>query len=147
MKKQIKSKKISVNKTDKPVVIVHYRRQRFLAFVALAGLFACGLFVGMALEKQNVPMQNNAIVGEASDEAQTQDVCIEVERLLLRRLPVVSDNVDDRIERAKIYVSLAERGCIENSDAYAEMARQELEIARAIDDDNFNLSLSLEYEL
>ena len=66
------------------------------------------------------------------------DVCIEVERLLLRRMPAESDDVDDRIDRAKLYVSLAERGCIDNSDAYAELARQELEIARAIDDDNFD---------
>ena len=122
-------------------VVVHSRRQRFLAFVALAGLFTCGLFVGIAMHSPSNFNVHKVNVSEPVVEnvaPQYDDVCVQVERLLLRRMPAETDNVDDRIDRAKIYVSLAERGCIDNSDAYAEMARQELEIARAIDDDNFS---------
>ena len=149
MKKQTKSKKLkkSAVVTPEKRVIVRSRRQRFLAFVALAGLFACGLFVGIAMQTpSNVNIHKTSVSepvvenveSENVNVAPNDDVCVQVERLLLRRMPAESDNVDDRINRAKLYVSLAERGCIDNSDAYAELARQELEIARAIDDDNFS---------
>ena len=39
------------------------------------------------------------------------------------------------IDNAKIYANLSERGCPENSQKYKEMAKQELEIARALNDD------------
>ena len=42
-----------------------------------------------------------------------------------------------RIDRAKIYANLSERGCPENKAKYVEMAKQELEIARALQDDEF----------
>ena len=148
MKKQTKSKKskkITVAAPAKKVAVVHCRRQRLLAFIALAGLFTCGLFVGMAFEKRGTPIQDVTVPSlESADGDVQSDVCSEVERLLLRRLPVASDDVDDRIKRAKVYVSIAERGCIENSLYFAEMARQELEIARAIDNDNFNREETIE---
>lgn len=143
MKKQTKSKKLQSDKTT-TFVIVHNRWQRFWGVVALAGLFLCGLFVGIST---NSPAKNcsqhdqpDAVLEEPAQE----DVCVEVERLLLRRLPAANDNIDSRIDRAKIYVSLAERGCIENTDKYAELARQELEIARAIDNDNFDYTETID---
>ena len=42
---------------------------------------------------------------------------------------------DERIERAKIYAVMAERGCPEHSAEYVEAAKKELEIARGISDD------------
>ena len=45
---------------------------------------------------------------------------------------------DPLLEQTHEDVSMAERGCLENSDAYAELARQELDIARAIEDDEFS---------
>lgn len=143
MKKQAKSKKTQSAKTQctaTNVALTRSRRQRFLAFIALGGLFACGLFVGMAITSP-VSQSHKNVEAEATMEnnfASSQNVCVEVERLLARRLPVASDDVDERIERAKIYASLAERGCIENSEMYVEMAKQELEIARAIEDDEFS---------
>ena len=147
MKKQTKSQKTKKSVVVAPEKRGHNRRQRFLAFIALAGLFTCGLFVGIAMQSpSNVNIHKTSVAepvvenveSEKVNVAPNDDVCVQVERLLLRRMPAESDNVDDRIDRAKIYVSLAERGCIDNSDAYAELARQELEIARAIDDDNFD---------
>jgi len=153
MKKQTKSqksKKTVVATPVKRVVVVHTRRQRIIGFIALALLFACGLFVGLAIQTnvyvhKHLPIAGEPIANvESVEPSEYTDVCDEVERLLLRRMPAESDNIDERIERAKIYVSLAERGCIDNSDAYAELARQELEIARAIDNDNFSHDETIE---
>ncbi|MBO4626158.1 MAG: hypothetical protein J5679_02695 [Alphaproteobacteria bacterium] len=137
MKKQTKAKKLQ-SAQPTTVRVVHNGWQRFWGIVALTGLFLCGLFVGMAINSPKNPYLERNRQNVVDQVPAQEDVCVEVERLLLRRLPMANDDVDDRIGRAKIYVSLAERGCIENSDKYAELARQELEVARAIEDDNFD---------
>ena len=153
MKKQTKSAKVKSKKVvaapAKKVVVVHNRRQRFWGIVALAGLFACGFMVGMTIKTTPIQQtQNNIDVPEQIEEhvviSEPQDVCVEVERLLMRRLPDATDDANDRIDRAKLYASLAERGCPENSAAYIELARQELEIARAIENDEFNHEETIE---
>ena len=73
--------------------------------------------------------------------AQTmKSTCEQIEASLLDRLPSGHAGVDSeqRIERAKIYANLSERGCPENSAKYVALAKQELEIARALEDDEFN---------
>ena len=73
--------------------------------------------------------------------AQTmKSTCEQIEASLLDRLPSGHAGVgsDARIERAKIYANLSERGCPENSAKYVALAKQELEIARALKDDEFN---------
>ena len=150
MKKQAKSKKVRSVKSVAPkqVVIVHSRRQKILGVIALAGLFLCGLFVGMAMNNNHAVKPIVAQpVQEAEDFVEIEqhgDVCGEIERLIARRLPNASDNADARIERAKVYASLAERGCPENSAAYVELARQELDIARAIENDEFGRDETIE---
>ncbi len=66
--------------------------------------------------------------------------CEKIERDLTDRLPddSVGQSASGRIDRAKIYAVMAERGCPENSAKYTELAKQELEIARAIKDDDFS---------
>lgn len=149
MKKQTRKQKTQKQQTTKMsvamdhAVVTHNRRQRFWGVIALAGLFFCGLFVGMTIKSpcQKVVV-NEEVVSMPNVETvavdEPMDVCVEVERLLARHLPEASDNVDDRIERAKVFASLAERGCPENTDAYVELARRELDIARAIEDDEFS---------
>ena len=152
MKKQTRKTKTQNTKMAVAMtraVVVHNRRQRFWGIVALAGLFFCGLFVGMAINKPtNTICRGSAVVAQAESEmvaiSEAQSVCAEIERLLARHLPVASDDVDDRIERAKIYASMAERGCPENANAYVELARQELDIARAIEDDEFDHEETIE---
>lgn len=152
MKKSTKSKKTQKVKTapvKKEVVVVHNRGQRFWGIVALVGLFLCGLFVGMAInssDKQNIAEASpiSQPVVETRDVSEPVAVCNEIERLLSRRLPIATDDADERIERAKIYATLAERGCPENSATYVEMARQELDIARAIEDDEFDHDETIE---
>ncbi len=68
-----------------------------------------------------------------------ETTCGQIEMLLQERLrPVESQDSEDHIDNAKIYANLSERGCPENSGKYKEMAKQELEIARALTDDNLD---------
>jgi len=66
-----------------------------------------------------------------------ESTCGKIEQLLLERLqPVEASDSEAHVENAKIYANLSERGCPENSDKYKQLAKQELEIARALNDDN-----------
>ena len=66
--------------------------------------------------------------------------CEQIEESLKTRLPggYAQVSAEQRIERAKIFAVMAERGCPENNEKYTEMAKRELEIARALRDDYFN---------
>lgn len=70
----------------------------------------------------------------------TKETCQQIEDSLLGRLPYADSQTDaeERIVRAKIYANLSERGCPQNSQKYVELAKQELEIARALEDDEFD---------
>ena len=66
-----------------------------------------------------------------------ETTCGQIEMLLLDRLmPNNSQGPEDHIDNAKIYANLSERGCPENSLKYRDLAAKELEIARALNDDN-----------
>ncbi|MBR4891867.1 MAG: hypothetical protein IKZ34_01640 [Alphaproteobacteria bacterium] len=68
-----------------------------------------------------------------------KSTCEKIEESLLSDLegdyPQMSPG--GRVSRANIFVRLSERGCSENKQKYVEMAKQELEIARALQDDRF----------
>ena len=70
----------------------------------------------------------------------TKETCRQIEDSLLGRLPYADSQTDaeTRIVRAKIYANLSERGCAQNSARYVDLAMQELEIARALEDDRFD---------
>ena len=146
--KKVKSTKAVASR--EVVVVKHSRRQRVLGFIALTGLFLCGLFVGMGIVSQNKKVVAAAAPAPVVKEeyvapvTEPQSVCAEIERLISRRLPAETDDADDRIERAKIFATLAERGCPENSAAFVEHARLELEVARAIEDDDFDHDEAIE---
>ena len=75
-------------------------------------------------------------IGTTNDEKES--TCEQIENLLFDKLNRGYDKDDPkwRVERAQIYANLSERGCPENSAKYKELAKQELEIARALTDDN-----------
>ncbi len=63
--------------------------------------------------------------------------CGKIEMLLTNRLYHDGNpDAEAHIDNAKIYANLSERGCPENSEKYKALAKQELEIARALNDDN-----------
>ena len=165
--------------------------QRILSVVALIGLVACGVMIGVAISKkqhntvsQDAGMQmskwdcqniisrmtasdtsaeklaelnkiyNDNCAGRVFDKPvvkedvkdvavqeegeQLKETCVVVEEALLEVLPFAENRPGPRIDRAKIYANLSERGCPENSAKYVEMAKQELAVARALEDDKFD---------
>lgn len=82
-----------------------------------------------------------ALQGNASGNSQT---CSEIEQVLSYRINNSASGADDYINNAKIYANLSERGCPENSAKYVDLAKKELEIARAIRDDEFSENETIE---
>jgi len=65
--------------------------------------------------------------------------CGQIERILSERLYNIDiPDSQAHVDNAQIYANLSERGCPENSEKYKELAKQELEIARALTDDNIS---------
>lgn len=81
-----------------------------------------------------------SLTGESQGIMPVDSECERIEESLLIRLPDdYADQISEkRIERAKIYANLSERGCPEHKDMYVELAKQELAIARALEDDKFD---------
>lgn len=198
----------------KKVQVVHTRQEKIFGWLALGGLFVCGLMVGLGVNGRPAPVAEVEQVANPAPvvEGQTKETCAIIEELLLERLyPVDSQDVSDheyninvyerlvmngcshnqqkyhnaavrereivtalqasdnsqqtceqieslllgrlpnansdswaRIDRAKIYANLSERGCAENSARYVDLAKQELEIARALEDDEFDNQETIE---
>ena len=66
--------------------------------------------------------------------------CRQIEDTLLYAMPYADDESREqvRLSRARIYAQISERGCPENAKKYANLAKQELDIARGVSDDKFN---------
>ncbi|MBR3148485.1 MAG: hypothetical protein IKF41_04070 [Alphaproteobacteria bacterium] len=65
--------------------------------------------------------------------------CEKIESLLVERLlPVDASDSESHVENAKIFATLSEKGCPENTEDYKTLAKQELEIARALNDDSLD---------
>lgn len=86
------------------------------------------------------------IVAALGGQNDAQTTCQKIEASLLDKLPEEYTSMPpyQRITRAKIYANLSERGCDENKAKYVELAKQELEIARALQDDEFNNEETIE---
>ena len=66
-----------------------------------------------------------------------ETTCGKIESLLMAKLyPADNPDAEAHIDNAKIYANLSERGCSENSKKYKDLAAQELDIARALNDDD-----------
>lgn len=91
---------------------------------------------------KNAILREEQIIAALNENAATgqRQTCDMVEESLLATMPWADSHSDSdtRIERAKIYANLSERGCTENSEKYVALAKQELEIARALEDDEFD---------
>ncbi len=92
----------------------------------------------------NAAQREREIVAALEQSENPQKTCEQIEGLLLEQLPLADGHSYHRIDRAKIYANLSERGCPENSAKYVEMAKQELEIARALEDDEFENGETIE---
>ncbi len=88
--------------------------------------------------------RENEIVAVLKQSEIPQATCEQIEYLLNSQLPPASGDSEYRIRRAKIYANLSERGCPENTAIYVNLAKQELEIARALEDDEFENDETIE---
>lgn len=82
---------------------------------------------------------NGELEREAEETRVPVTTCEKIEVELSRQLMCKNYNhcnESNHINDAKIYANLSERGCVENSEKYKSLAKQELEIARALTDDN-----------
>lgn len=95
--------------------------------------------------KYHKAAQREREIVAALQESDTSDTtCEQIETLLLGQLPDPTGASEHRIQRAKIYANLSERGCPQNSEKYVDLATQELEIARALRDDEFGTQDTIE---
>ncbi|MDE6570647.1 MAG: hypothetical protein K2L95_00295 [Alphaproteobacteria bacterium] len=116
-------------------------RQKVWGIIALAGLFTCGLMIGLAINRPTVNAAPNyagdAVAAPAAPNADLKPTCTVIEELIFSR--IVSEN-DDRpwvhLTNADNYAILAERGCPENAEHYKNMALREIEIASALQSDH-----------
>lgn len=92
--------------------------------------------------------QESAVIEalEHSPSLEQQRTCAEIERLLNEQVLTCGSAYDSycHINIAKVYANMSERGCPENHQKYVGLAAKELEIARALQDDNFSESDTIE---
>ena len=92
------------------------------------------------IEIANALDVNGELEREAEEQRVPETTCEKIEVELSRHLSCRYDNTCNEsrhIEDAKIYANLSERGCPGRAERYKALAKQELEIARALNDDNF----------
>lgn len=134
--------------SKKTYTITHTPAQRFWGIMALCGLFICGLMTGLGIKTCSTPAPSvsgpTPVTSAPTVDIPERSTCEIIQELLTEQLPSADGSPDKRIIRARIYANLSERGCPENSDAYATMAKQELEIARALTNDEFSESDTIE---
>lgn len=93
---------------------------------------------------EQMMIRENEIVS-ALNRQPSQRNCETIEDILSRQL--IDKNTSSfysHMGNAKIYANLSERGCPENHNKYVELAKQELEIARAVQDDELSESDTIE---
>ena len=153
MKKQTKTQKTGTTKMAHAMdraVVVHNRRQRFWGVIALAGLFFCGFMLGMDIQHKRVKApvateQQNVVYQNEVDTFESKTTCEKIETLLLKNLADDDDTfAGNHVWNAKVYANLSERGCPENRNKFVELAKQELEIARALEDDRMGQEETIE---
>lgn len=108
--------------------------QRVLAIVALAGLFACGLMVGFAVNgAKKISSKVSQVVGVVEDISLPQRNCAAVEKLLKAKLKEETDATDCWAfnDNIIIYDNLIDKGCPENHEKYVALKNRSSELAAA----------------
>lgn len=142
-------KSVQKKSAKQTYTIVHSPKQRFWGVLGFVALFVCGVMVGWGINSGRAPehiksAQAAEVTKPAPGPEQVEPTCAVIEEVLTEQLPAANGNADNRITRAKIFANLSERGCAENSQKYVAMAKQELEIARALEDDEFDQGETIE---
>lgn len=107
-------------------------------------LMLSGCPENQGLYSDKIQREKEIVLALQEETGVTKQTCEQIEELLLNQLPKADGSAFRRIDRAKIYANLSERACPENSAKYVELAKQELEIARALEDDKFDEGETIE---
>lgn len=113
-------------------------RQKILAVVALAGLFASGLMVGLAFTKTKYVEKNVTSVPEKMvTETIADKTCEMVEKMLIPQLAQTEDsNIGNHEWNIRVYSNLIKYGCVENAQTYSELLEREKVLLDALHFDN-----------
>lgn len=110
-------------------------RQRILAVVALAGLFACGLMVGLAVTKTKTVVQKIETVAKdiVTKDSLPDKTCSAVEKVLEAKLHDETKVADCWVfqDNIRVYDNLIDKGCPENHDKYVALKNRSSELAAA----------------
>ena len=110
-------------------------RQRVLAVVALAGLFACGLMVGLAVTKTKTVVQKIETVAKdiVTKNSLPDKTCSAVEKVLEAKLQDETDTTScgDFLYNVRTYEELIVKGCPENKNSYTEAKDRSFALANA----------------
>lgn len=121
-----------------------YKKYRLYGRIGMVCLFLTGAIVGFIIggfSEFNHPVKHVKINPQTEQFVPDERICEKIETVLLRKIDCMdADCLDseDYIEDAQIYANLSERGCPEHSQQYKMLAKQNLELARALNDDNLN---------
>lgn len=94
--------------------------QRVLAIVALAGLFACGLMVGFAVNGAKKISSKISQIKTAVENTLPDKTCAAVEKVLEAKLNQETEDTscEEFWANQFVYADLVKRGCPENQDKY-----------------------------
>ncbi|MFQ6778293.1 MAG: hypothetical protein ACLRFI_03285 [Alphaproteobacteria bacterium] len=128
------------------------RHHKILCVIALAGLFACGLMIGIIMsskdcavkydERIEIAKENNVIADKnkktesIKKQKLPQESCAAIEVLLKGRLHDETDNCMDLCNNLEVYSKLTEKGCPENVKEYNELYNRTLDIIKGISCEN-----------
>ncbi len=105
------------------------RTHKILAWIALIGIFLCGMMTGISLWGYKHVQSAESAVYSISDSVKNKQTCAEIEEKLLE---YISD--DDYAQNLKIYNVLSVRGCEDNRARFSELAVREHMLLNTMDE-------------
>ncbi len=109
-------------------------RQRVLGIVALGGLFACGLMLGISV-RGNMTRSGDVAPAQSSENTADMRTCEVIEMMQIKRLLDETDlNPAAHNYNIAIYQNLIENGCPENKEKYQGLIEREKEIMNSLED-------------
>lgn len=107
------------------------RKHKILAWIALIGIFLCGMMTGVSLWGYK-----HAHTADSGVQVGFERPCQVKEKALMNEMPRGgwSDESEKHMAAVSVYKKLAENGCAENKEYFEKMVVAETELAKAIKD-------------
>ena len=107
------------------------RKHKILAWVALIGIFLCGMMTGISMWGYK-----HAYTADSGERVVFDRPCQVKEKALMNEMPRGgwADESEKHLAAVSVYKKLAENGCAENKEYFEKMVVAETELADAIKD-------------